>query len=72
MIIVVEIGEKPFGLLADAVSDIISPTEDEMPPPPEATKSDDHFYVRALTFVDEKIVRILDLTSVLHRVADAA
>lgn len=65
VIIVTEIAETPFGLLVDAVSDIISPTEDEIRPPPDAATVEDQSYVRALTLIDEKIVRILDLVSVL-------
>lgn len=72
MIIVVEIDETLFGLLVDAVSDIIAPTEDEMQSQPDAAKSGDQSYVRALTLVDEKMVRILNLASVLPLVADAA
>ncbi|KHA52384.1 Chemotaxis protein CheW [Sulfitobacter geojensis] len=72
MIIVVEIDETLFGLLVDAVSDIIAPTEDEMQSPPDAAKSGDQSYVRASTLVGERMVRILNLATVLTPVADAA
>jgi purine-binding chemotaxis protein CheW len=72
VIIVVEIDETLFGLLVDAMSDIIEPSGDEMQSPPDAAKSGDQSYVRASTLVGEKMVRILSLASVLPPVADAA
>lgn len=71
-IIVVELDETLFGLLVDAVSDIIAPAEDEMQSPPDAAESGDQSYVRALTLVDQKMVRKLKLASFLPLVQDAA
>ena len=71
VIIVAEIGHTPVGLLVDAVSDIIAPTKDEMQPPPEVATSPDSTCVQTLVFVGEKIVRVLNLESVLPPLTEA-
>lgn len=64
VIIVAEQDGVPFGLLVDAVSDIIAPSEEDMQPPPEAATSEIDAPVRALTIIGEKMVRVLKLSSV--------
>lgn len=68
VIIVAEIDGKPIGLLVDAVSDILSPSEDDLKPPPETVTSDADPCVRALVLIDETLVRVLEL-SLLVQVA---
>lgn len=65
VIIVTEVESGRLGLLVDAVSDIIAPSEDEMQPPPEAAACGDNPCVRALTIIGEKMVRVLELSSVM-------
>ncbi|WP_424943373.1 chemotaxis protein CheW [Aliiroseovarius crassostreae] len=65
VIIVVAVGERTVGLMVDAVSDILSISEDEMQPPPEMQADQDRNFVSALTIVDERMIRILDLNAVL-------
>ncbi|WP_299507974.1 chemotaxis protein CheW [uncultured Roseobacter sp.] len=65
VIIVTEVDNSTVGLLVDAVSDIIAPSEEEMQPPPEAVKSDEDPCVRALTVIGEKMIRVLELSSVM-------
>lgn len=72
VVIVAEVNELKTGLLVDAVSDIIHPSADEMQPPPEAATSSDRSYVQALTFIGERMVRVLDLETVMLSVPDAA
>lgn len=72
VIIVAEIDGTPMGLLVDAVLDIIAPTSDELQPPPDMATSPDSSYVQNLTFVGEKMVRILNLESVLPTLTKAA
>ena len=63
VIIVVDVGSRVMGLRVDAVSDILSFSDDQLQPPPEMT-SKSHF-VRALTILDDRMVRLLDLETVL-------
>ena len=63
VIIVVDAGSRVMGLRVDAVSDILSFSDDQLQPPPEMT-SKSHF-VRALTILDDRMVRLLDLEAVL-------
>lgn len=72
VIIVAEIEGSPIGLLVDGVSDIISPAKDDMQPPPEIANSGGNSFVRALTLVDDKTVRILDLSAVIPGLSEAA
>ncbi|MFK7882491.1 chemotaxis protein CheW [Roseobacter sp.] len=72
VIIVAKFQETMIGLVVDAVSDIIAPSEREMKSPPDITQDGGVSYVQALTFVDEKIIRILDLASVLPPIHEAA
>ncbi|WP_299505078.1 chemotaxis protein CheW [uncultured Roseobacter sp.] len=65
VIIVAEIEDTPVGLLVEGVSDIIAPSKDEMQPPPDMANSGGDSYVQALTLVEDKTVRILDLASVM-------
>lgn len=61
-IIVVEANEEVIGLLVDAVSNNIAPSDEDMKPPPEAAKRGDVSYVSALTSVEDKLTRILDIS----------
>ena len=63
VIIVVDVGSRVMGLRVDAVSDILSFSDDQLQPPPEMTSKSR--FVRALTILDDRMVRILDLETVL-------
>lgn len=65
VIIVFEFQGATMGVLIDAVSDIIAPSEKDMQPPPDAAASENGSFVSALTMVDDKIIRILDLATLL-------
>lgn len=65
VIIVVEIGDEPVGLLVEAVSDILSVATADMTPPPDIAADQGRTFVRALTIVNDQMIRILDLPSVL-------
>lgn len=62
VIVVVEIADQTVGLLVDSVSNIIAPPADSISEPPPSAKSQDSNYVSALTLIDDKIIRILDLS----------
>lgn len=63
VIIVVDVGSRVMGLRVDAVSDILAFSDDQLQPPPDMTSKSQ--FVRALTILDERMVRILDLEAVL-------
>ncbi|MDV7145719.1 chemotaxis protein CheW [Tropicimonas sp. TH_r6] len=65
VIIVAHIRQQTVGLLVDAVSDILAIPESEMHPPPETASDNERSFVKALTIVDGRMLRILDLESVL-------
>lgn len=65
VIIVVAVGEKTVGLMVDAVSDILSISEGEMHPPPEMPADQDRNFVSALTIVNDRMIRVLDLNAVM-------
>ena len=65
VIIVVDVGTRVMGLRVDAVSDILSFTKDQLQPPPEVATNANAPFVKALTILDERMVRLLDLSVVL-------
>ncbi|SFC58677.1 chemotaxis protein CheW [Tropicimonas isoalkanivorans] len=65
VIIVVNIRQQTVGLLVDAVSDILAIAESDLRPPPEITSTTSETYIKALTIIDDRMLRILDLEAVL-------
>jgi len=65
VIIVVDVGERTIGLRVDAVSDILSFNPDQLQPPPDVVASSRLCLVKALTILDDRMVRLLDLETVL-------
>ncbi len=65
VIIVVEFDGRTIGVRVDAVSDILSMSTDAMRPPPELLSDGSEAFVQALIIVDERMVRVLDLKTVL-------
>jgi len=73
VIIVVAHQDQVFGLLVDAVSDILEVSETNLQSPPEVAGDQSAGMVRALTIVEEKMIRILDLSAILsNAIATAA
>lgn len=66
VIIVVKHGEAMTGLLVDAVSDIIALSEEDMQPPPEISANAPAGVIKALTLLDERMIRVLDLSNVVN------
>ncbi|WP_300512996.1 chemotaxis protein CheW [Aliiroseovarius sp.] len=65
VIIVVAVGDRTVGLMVDAVSDILAIPEDEMQPPPDMPADNERNFVTALTIIDGRMIRILDLNAIL-------
>lgn len=61
VIIVVSHGAGLTGLLVDAVSDIVALTEGDLQPPPDLGHGAGAGMVSALTLIDERMVRVLNL-----------
>lgn len=73
VIIVVQMGAQSAGLLVDAVSDILALPRSELQTPPDLAADTAHRYISALTIVNERMIRVLDLVAVLPQDAvDAA
>lgn len=72
VIIVVNHDDVMTGLLVDAVSDIIALTDDDLQPPPEMQASTAPNVVSALTLIDERMIRVLDLSSIVLSVQSTA
>ncbi|AJE46898.1 chemotaxis protein CheW [Celeribacter indicus] len=65
VIIVVDLGGRTVGLMVDAVSDILAIPTDDMQPPPDLAADQTRTFVSALTIVDGRMIRILDLEAVM-------
>jgi len=65
VIIVVQVGNQSAGLLVDAVSDILALPRSELQSPPDLAADEAQSCVQALTIVDGRMIRVLDLTAVL-------
>lgn len=72
VIIVVNLEDTMTGLLVDAVSDIITLAQEDLLPPPELTTKAAEAVVSALTLVDERMIRVLDLSTTVNAVEGAA
>ena len=63
VIIVVKQGDTLTGLLVDAVSDIVALAADDLQPPPDMTPSSSPNVVSALSLIEDRMIRILDLAA---------
>jgi purine-binding chemotaxis protein CheW len=65
VVVVIEMGDKVAGLLVDAVSDIITVTDDMRQMTPDTGDSASRAYVESLIMISERIIGILSLPSVM-------
>lgn len=65
VIIVVANGGRTLGLMVDAVSDILAIRTEDLQPPPDLPAGGARTFVSALTIVDDRMIRVLDLNAVL-------
>ncbi|MCR8826607.1 chemotaxis protein CheW [Pseudosulfitobacter koreensis] len=65
VIIVVKFEETMTGLLVDAVSDIIALTSSDLQPPPDAASNGGVGIIKALTLLDDRMIRVLELSEVV-------
>ena len=65
VIIVAQIGGQVVGLLVDAVSDIISVSDDMIQPTPDVASDTAKTFVRGLIAIEERMVSLIGLDRVL-------
>lgn len=65
VIIVTQVGEQIVGLLVDAVSDILTITDQKLQPTPDVASENAKAYVKGLLTVDDRMIRYIALESVL-------
>lgn len=67
VIIVVQLQGRLTGLVVDAVSDILALPRTDLQPPPDMGDDGSTAFVAALTIFDGRMIRVLDLATVLPR-----
>lgn len=72
VIIVVKCKVGMTGLLVDAVSDIIALSQDDMQPPPDLGFEGTSNTIRALSLIEERMIRILELDAVVSKSENVA
>ena len=72
VIIVSRIGEQLVGLLVDAVSDILTVTEDTMQPTPDVAYDAERAFVKGLLPIDGRLISLVSLDRMLPPQAEAA
>ncbi|MBT8458308.1 MAG: chemotaxis protein CheW [Boseongicola sp.] len=72
VIVVVDLEGRTLGLRVDSVSDILSIPSSATQSPPQISDETADTFLRALTIVDERMVRILDLQAVMPANDEAA
>lgn len=65
VIIVMQVANQTVGILVDAVSDILTILKSDIQPPPEMTGSMGHAFISGLTIVEDRMIRVIDLSGVL-------
>ena len=70
--IVVQIGARQVGLLADGVSDIVSVERADIKPVPAASDATARGFLCGLVTIENAVVGLIDLDSVLETEAEAA
>lgn len=65
VIIVASHENKDFGLLVNAVSDIIQVEEELLQLPPDVSGNKDREYLKSLCIQGDRLIRILDLSNIL-------
>ena len=65
VVIVVHLDGMLTGLLVDAVSDIVTVDADQLQPPPDIGAEQAGSVISALTLIDDRMIRVLNLAAVL-------
>jgi purine-binding chemotaxis protein CheW len=63
VIIVAQVGEKIVGLLVDAVSDILTVTDENIQPTPEIASDLERSFARGILAIDNRMICVIELES---------
>ena len=73
VIIVAQVGPKVVGLLVDAVSDILTVTDDNMQPTPDIANEAEKAYARGILAIEGRMICLIELESLFpHTESEAA
>ena len=73
VIIVAQVGARVVGLLVDAVSDILTVTDDNMQPTPDIANEAEKAYARGILAIEGRMICLLELESLFpHTESEAA
>jgi len=61
VIIVAQVGEKAVGLLVDAVSDILTVTDDNIQPTPEIASDLERSFARGILAIENRMICVIEL-----------
>jgi purine-binding chemotaxis protein CheW len=65
VIVVAQVGRRQLGLLVEAVSDILTATDQDMQPPPNVASDFVRSFVRGLLVADGRLISLITLDNVL-------
>ena len=73
VIIVAQVGPKVVGLLVDAVSDILTVTDENMQPTPDIANETEKAYARGILAIEGRMICLIELESLFpHTESEAA
>ena len=73
VIIVAQVGPKVVGLLVDAVSDILTVTDDNIQPTPDIANEAEKAYARGILAIEGRMICLIELDSLFpHTESEAA
>ena len=72
VIIVVQVGAQIVGLLVDAVSDILTLTNEKIQPTPEVASAFVKSFVRGMLAIDGRMIGVIELDSIMSTETEAA
>lgn len=73
VIIVAQVGPKVVGLLVDAVSDILTVTDENMQPTPDIANDAEKAYARGILAIEGRMICLIELASLFpHTESEAA
>ncbi|MDE1993021.1 MAG: chemotaxis protein CheW [Rhizobiaceae bacterium] len=64
VIIVAQVKRKVVGLLVDAVSDILTVTDDNIQPTPEITSDQERQFARGILAIDRRMICLIELEAI--------
>lgn len=72
VIIVTQVGDKFVGLLVDAVSDILTVTDEEIQPTPEVSSELDRSFATGVLAIEGRMICLIELESLFAQEVEAA